>query len=51
MEREAMSSEAGMAAVLEKQAVATTAVDTKKLKTLTLEEVCSTLLLLACTLC
>ena len=51
MEREAMSSEAGMAAVLEKQAVATTAVDTKKLKTLTLEEVCSTLLPLACTLC
>lgn len=50
MEREAMSNEAGMAAVLEKQAVATTAVDTKNLKTLTLEEVSSALLLLACTL-
>ena len=51
MEREAMSSEAGMAAVLEKQAVATTAVDTKSLKTFTLAEVCSTLQPLACTLC
>ena len=38
MEREAMAREGGMAAVMEKQAVASTAVDTKKLKTFTLEE-------------
>lgn len=51
MEREAMSSENGMAAVLEKQAVASTAVDTKNLKTLTLAEVCSLCCLLACDDC
>lgn len=39
MEREAMAS-GGMAAVTEKQAVASTNVDTSKLKTYTLEEVC-----------
>ena len=38
MEREAMAREGGMAAVMEKQAVASTAVDTKKLKTFTPEE-------------
>jgi len=39
MEREAMAN-GGMAAVTEKQAVASTNVDTSKLKTFTLEEVC-----------
>ena len=38
MEREAMAKEGGMAVVTEKQAVASTAVDTSKLKTYTLEE-------------
>ena len=38
MEREAMAREGGMATVMEKQAVASTSVDTKKLKTYTLEE-------------
>jgi len=47
MEREAMAS-GGMAAVTEKQAVASTNVDTSKLKTFTLEEVCQPLVLDPC---
>lgn len=39
MEREAMSREGGMSTVVEKQAVASTSVDTKNLKTFTLAEV------------
>lgn len=44
MEREAMAREGGMAVITEKQAVASTAVDTSKLKTYTLEEASASML-------